>query len=85
MALWVARAGRHGERESFALENSVVVVGWDDVPDLSGTDNREQLLELLNDTYPDENPKRIKNWETQLWAFTRRFANGDLVALPLKT
>ena len=85
MALWVARAGRHGERESFALENNVVVVGWDDVPDLSGIENREQLLMLLMDTYPDENPKTVKNWESQLWAFVRRFQIGDLVALPLKT
>ena len=85
MALWVARAGRHGEREGFALENDVVVVGWDDVPDLSEINDRDQLLKLITDTYPDENPKRIKNWETQLWAFARRFQKHDLVALPLKT
>ena len=85
MALWVARAGRHGEREGYALENNVVVVGWDDVPDLSGIEDRDQLLNLLTDTYPDKNPKTIKNWETQLWAFVRRFQKDDLVALPLKT
>ncbi len=85
MTLWVARAGRYGERESFALENNAVVVGWDDVPDLSEIEGREQLLKLLTDTYPDENPKKIKNWEAQLWAFVRRFRKDDLVALPLKT
>lgn len=85
MTLWVARAGRHGERESFALENNVVVVGWDDVPDLSEMEDREQLLTLLTDTYPEENSKTVKNWESQLWAFVRRFEKDDLVALPLKT
>lgn len=85
MTLWVARAGRYGERESFAFENNLVVVGWDDVPDLSGIKNRDQLLELLMDTYPEENPKTVKIWESQLWAFVRRFQKDDLVALPLKT
>ena len=32
MTLWVARAGRYGERESFAFENNLVVVGWDKEP-----------------------------------------------------
>ena len=76
MPLWVARARKRREREGFFLEHNVVVVGWDDVPDLSGSDDRDQLLKLLADTYSDENPKRVKNWETQLWAFTRRFQKG---------
>lgn len=85
MALWVARAGRYGEQESFALEQNVVVVGWDEVLDLSRIENRDQLLNLLTDTYPDKNPNTIKNWTSQLWTFVRRFQKGDLVALPLKT
>ena len=85
MALWVARAGRHGERESYALANDVVIVGWNDLPDLSAVGTREALLTLMRETYPDENPNTVKNWETQLWAFTNRFALGDIVALPLKT
>lgn len=85
MTLWVARAGKYGERENFALENNVVAIGWDDMPDLSEIRSRDQLKDLLMETYPDENPKRIKNWESQLWAFVRRFKKGDIVALPLKT
>ena len=35
MALWVVRTGKYGERENFALEKGVVVIGWDEMPDLS--------------------------------------------------
>ena len=35
MAVWLVRAGRNGERESFALEENLAVIGFDDLPDLS--------------------------------------------------
>jgi predicted Mrr-cat superfamily restriction endonuclease len=35
MAVWGVRAGRDGENESYAVDNSVVVIGWEDVGDLS--------------------------------------------------
>ena len=85
MALWVARAGRHGENEGYALSNNVVVIGWEDLPDLSSFTSRDDLLSLISNTYLSENPKAIKNWESQLWAFSNRFQVGDIVALPLKT
>jgi restriction system protein len=85
MALWVARAGKYGERESYALANNVVTVGWEHVEDLTAIGDRDSLLPLLLKTYPEENPNTVKNWETQLWAFTNRFEVGDIVALPLKT
>ena len=47
--------------------------------------SRDELLPLMLGTYPDENPNTVKNWETQLWAFTNRFQVDDIVALPLKT
>ena len=85
MALWVARAGRHGENESYALSNNVVVVGWEDLSDLSSFTSRDALLASMLDTYPDGSPNAVKNWESQLWAFSKRFQVGDIVALPLKT
>ena len=29
MQVWLARAGKHGEREQYALDNSCAVIGWD--------------------------------------------------------
>jgi restriction system protein len=85
MRAWLVRAGRLGERERLALEQELAVVGWDELPDLSGVNSRDMLMEYLQDAYPDDPPKRLLNWQAQLWAFLDLMAEGDLVVLPLKT
>ena len=85
MTLWVVRAGRHGEQENFALENNVVVVGWNDISDLSTIKDEDELRQHLIDAYPDENHKTVGIWRSQLWTFSRRFKKDDIVALPLRT
>lgn len=82
---WLVRAGRLGEREALALQDSLVVIGWLELPDLSGQDTRESLMKLLQQTYPDASPKRLLNWQAQIWAFLHTISDGDLVVLPLKT
>ena len=84
MAIWLVRAGGHGEREEAALEKGMVVLGWDDLPDLSAIKSGEALAQLLKDTYPDEGPNKLSNWNGQLWAFRERIQKDDLVILPLK-
>ena len=85
MALWVVRAGRRGEREDLALEQGLVVIGWEELSDLSSIQSREQLLALLESTYPDEKKKTLLNWQSQIWPFLHGIEAGDLVALPLKS
>jgi len=84
MAIWLVRAGRHGEREEAALEKGMAVIGWEELPDLTPIKTREALAELLKETYPDEGPNRLANWNGQLWAFRDRIQKDDLVVLPLK-
>jgi len=85
MTLWMVRSGRYGEREDFALENKVAVIGWNELPDLSKIETREQLRALLEKTYPDDKPKTLINWESQIWRFLHDIAIGDLIAMPLKS
>jgi restriction system protein len=85
MAIWLVRAGRHGEQEDAALENGIVVIGWEELPDLSKVKTREELAHLMNDTYPNERPNTLTNWTGQIWAFRERIKANDLVVLPLKT
>ena len=84
MALWGVRAGRDGEQQDFAIDHSVVVIGWSELPDLSGIASREALKELMSSCYPSEKLGTINNWTGQVWALLSRIAVGDLVALPLK-
>lgn len=84
MTLWMVRSGRYGEREDFALENKVAVIGWNELPDLSKIESREQLRALLEKTYPDDKPKTHINWGSQIWPFLHGMEIGDLIAMPLK-
>ena len=84
MTLWLIRAGRYGEREDFALEKKVAVVGWDQVSDLAMLRNRSMLSELLRQNYPEQKAKTLMNWESQLWPLAHEIKPGDLIALPLK-
>lgn len=85
MSLWLVRAGARGEQENLALEKGLAVIGWDELPDLSHIQSRDELYGLLKQTYLDEKDKTLRNWLSQLWAFAKRIQNGDLVALPLKS
>ncbi|WP_287962965.1 hypothetical protein [Alcanivorax sp.] len=72
MALWLVGAGRHGEREDFALENNVVVIGWDGLEDLSAISSRDDLVRVMAEVYPDGKPKARLNYASQVWAFVGR-------------
>lgn len=92
MTLWVARAGRYGEREQIALENGLVVIGWEELSDLSGFGmDRKALASHLGAVYADQKPKTVLNWESQLWPSISsdpkadRIKIGDTIGLPLKT
>lgn len=84
MALWLVRAGKYGEREDFALQHNVALIGWVELSDLSTIRNRKDLAALLDETYPDHNKFTLQNWESQIWQFVHEIQKGDFIALPLK-
>ena len=54
MALWLVRAGRHGEHEQRFLEEGRAYLSWSDLNhDLSKIEGRDGLRSLLEETYPD--------------------------------
>lgn len=84
MSLWLVRAGRHGEQEQGALENEVVTIGWNDLPDLSDIKTKEELAELYVNVYPTAKKMQAANEVGQIWRFVHQIQKGDRVALPLK-
>jgi restriction system protein len=86
MTIWLIRAGAHGEYEQRFLQNNRVYLTWDHLAhDLSTLKNREQLFQLMEETYPDRKTATIQNWVNQVWSFVRDIKQGDAVVLPLKT
>ncbi len=86
MAIWLVRAGKHGEYESKFLDEDRVYVTWQGLSsDLSKLHDRSALDETLQQIYPDAKPKTIQNWVSQIWPFRDKMAIGDLVILPRKS
>ena len=83
MAVWLVRAGRRGEQEQAALDNSLVTIGWNVLPDLSGITTREALADVYRQHSPDASPKKVSHHVGQLWTFRERMKEGDLAVLPL--
>lgn len=85
MALWLVRAGPHGEYEQKFLEENRIYLTWHRLTaDLGAIQAPEQLVELLEKTYPDAGPGRIRNNRGQIWAFAHKMKVGDWVVLPSK-
>ena len=85
MAIWLIRAGSHGENELKFIRENRVYVTWDDLDDdLLKLSNRAALTEAMTQRYPDSKPKAIANWVSQVWPFAHEIKKSDLVVLPLK-
>jgi restriction system protein len=85
MALWLVRAGAHGEYELKFIHENRVYVTWDNLDvDLTKLD-RAELGTAMSERYPNAKPKRITNWVSQIWPFGQEIKKNDLVVVPLKT
>lgn len=86
MAIWLVRAGAHGEYEQKFIQDNRVYVTWDDLDvNLAKLKQRAELTAAMTERYSDTKPKAIQNWVSQVWPFAHEIQKGDLVILPLKT
>ena len=85
VAVWLARAGRHGVDEATALNEGRAIIGFSEIPDLSTASSETDISDLVRRTYTASSENRIRNLASQLIAFVLRMKVGDIVALPLKT
>lgn len=85
MALWLNRSGRHCEHEARFLQDKRIYLTWGGLAhDLSKLADREALMSVLEEVYPQfKKSHRIQN-SGQIWAFARKMAPGDWVAVPSK-
>lgn len=87
MAVWLIRAGSHGEYELKFTQEGRVYVGTLGRP---GREPREAYRPGRADegddaAVPGNEPKAIANWASQVWPFAHEVTKSDVVVLPLKT
>lgn len=86
MAVWLVRAGSHGEYEVKFLQESRVYVTWSDLDiDLASLADRTELSDAMAERYAEAKVKTITNWVSQIWPFAHDMKIGDLIVMPLKT
>jgi restriction system protein len=82
--LWIVRAGKHGERELAAIEQSRLFPGFLEVGDLQKLKGRDAILAHMEQVLPGAGQNRLKNFASQLNQFAHTIQIGDLVVMPRK-
>lgn len=85
MAVWMVRAGKHGEQEEVSLEQGYTCLAFNNVGDLSHAKDRSQVFEIVEQSYVDASEGALRSFAAQLNAFSNLMKHGDIVALPLKS
>jgi restriction system protein len=82
MAVWLIRAGSHGEYEQKFIQENRVYVTWADLDlNLAELRQKSELTEAMTQRYPDAKPRAIANWVNQIWGFAHEIKTSDLVIL----
>jgi restriction system protein len=85
MALWLVRAGKHGEHEARFFGDNRIYLTWDELPeDLSAVKDNKSIRELLMTVKPDAPPGKIANHTGQIGGFLLGMKPGDHLAVPRK-
>lgn len=84
MKLWTVRAGRHGQQEQTCLNENLITIGWDELPDLAEFKSKDDLFDKCQEIYEETSNVKVGIAVGQIWRFKNEIANGDLVALPSK-
>lgn len=91
MSLWLVRAGKYGEQEQGCLDNNVITIGWNELPDLSNLGvgkwekDKEEFKKIYAKTYPNASNHQVSYGAGQIWYFVHGIKKGDYIALPLKS
>jgi hypothetical protein len=82
---WIVRAGRDGQQEPLALDESVALIGWSDLGELNATLSRDDLKKMIAQTWGEQSERSLAAQAGQIYRFIHDIELGDLVVLPLKT
>jgi restriction system protein len=85
MAVWLIRAGSHGEFQDKFLSEKRVYVTWDDLDvKLDTLPDRDALISALREHEPTAKDRKLINHASQIWPFAHEMKKGDWVVLPLQ-
>ncbi len=84
MALWLVRAGRHGEHEQRFHDDNRIYLTFNLQCDLSKAKNADGIFRILKEANPDDPDPRAWNFARQAAQFVFAMKAGDWVVVPLR-
>ncbi|MBN2109365.1 MAG: restriction endonuclease [Deltaproteobacteria bacterium] len=86
MAVWLVRAGMHGEYEQKFLQEKRIYVTWPKLSvNLDVLPDRDGLYQVMSRTYPGSSHAKLMSNVNQVWPFAHDMKKGDLVLMPLQS
>ena len=82
--VWLARGGKDGDDEDYALDHGLAMIGFREVPSLASTAGYEDVRKCVDAALPGFKAGARGNFAGQLWAFVHGMKEGDIVVLPRK-
>ena len=82
--VYLARAGRHGDDEDYALEHNLAVIGFLEVPSLAGAQDYDAMVQLCKTRCPMGSLAPSGTLLDNCGPSRVRCRRGDLVVLPRK-
>lgn len=83
MTLWNIHLGRDGEFEEYAIKNSVIVIGWGDIPNLAEIKSKNELKTIFQQAYPQYKKAGVSAVAEVIWNFYAKINIGDVIVSPL--
>lgn len=84
MAVWLIRAGLHGEYEQKFLQEKRLYITWPRLSvNLDVLPDRDGLYRAMSQTYPGSSHVKLMSDLNQVWPFAHDMQKGDLVLMPL--
>jgi restriction system protein len=83
--VWGVHAGIGGEADDTFLKNSVIAMGWSEVPDVATLlDAKEGIKKAIRSAKPKATTNSVANLAGQLYRFFTEVQPGDVVVYPSK-
>lgn len=83
--LWKVGLGKNAEFEIDAVEKGLLTVDFGVRTNIGSAKDRDALVKVMSDVFPNEKPKTHLNFAAQLNQFLNVMQVGDLVVSPMKT
>ena len=85
ITVWGIHAGRTEKEETLFLKENYVVIGWDEMGNLSKIiPDLESFKLMVSKTYSDIKPRLILDYAGQLFRFVHELKTGDIIVYPAK-